>query len=161
MRFQNFCVTHHSTTVLNHMGCVCAMRSLGNPIEKGFQDVLSRFIEIESRSLARVLLAISTDLVEDVCTMQAIKSSTHEPEMFQASKLCEMSMLYAIFHRHSDTPAIWCRFRILLSASYSWEIEVHHVSLLHLNYCHSATIGGGGTSRGLAVYTALHRARYF
>eukprot|EP01052_Picozoa_sp_SAG31_P018933 SAG31_NODE_1360_length_8638_cov_55.988055_9_plen_102_part_00 len=34
--------------------------------------------------------------------MQAIKSSTHEPEMFQASKLCGMSMLYAIFHRHSD-----------------------------------------------------------
>eukprot|EP01052_Picozoa_sp_SAG31_P026630 SAG31_NODE_2430_length_5708_cov_2.891246_1_plen_193_part_10 len=49
--------------------------SLGDPIEKGFQDVLSRFIEIESRSLARILLSISTDLVEDVCTMQAIKSS--------------------------------------------------------------------------------------
>eukprot|EP01052_Picozoa_sp_SAG31_P063549 SAG31_NODE_22473_length_524_cov_2.647059_1_plen_143_part_01 len=52
--------------------------------------------------MARVLLGISPDLVDDLCTMQAIKSATHQPEMFQADKLCGMSMIYSVFHRHSD-----------------------------------------------------------
>eukprot|EP01052_Picozoa_sp_SAG31_P006792 SAG31_NODE_316_length_17841_cov_33.716154_12_plen_561_part_00 len=79
-----------------------ALNQYSPNLDTSFQQLFSKFIEIESRSMARVLLSISPDLVDDLCTMQAIKSATHQAEMFQADKLCGMSMIYSVFHRHSD-----------------------------------------------------------
>ena len=70
--------------------------------DAGFQGLYSPFLEIESQSLAKIFLSVSLDLVEDICRVQAIKSNTPEPEMFQAKKTCALSMIYAWFHRHSD-----------------------------------------------------------
>ena len=71
----------------------------GNP---EFSELFSRYLEQESHSLARIMTSISSEMVEDFCESRQIKTSTPEPEMFQANKRCAMSMIYSIFHKHSE-----------------------------------------------------------
>eukprot|EP01052_Picozoa_sp_SAG31_P007868 SAG31_NODE_384_length_16414_cov_7.492308_1_plen_180_part_00 len=82
----------------------CNKYSLGDNAE--FKALMAPYLEHGSHALARILTGVSSYLVEDVCESRQIKTSSHlnsnPTELFKANKRCGLSMIFAMFHKHSE-----------------------------------------------------------